>query len=190
MKVKGRGQAKILSSEEIAGLFRLGLKTPRDKALFGICLYCGARIAEACKVLSVDIYEGPTIREWLTLRKESTKGKIATRSIPISSELGVILSGYSSKEIHFFPGHHNGIPHLHPSSADKIFREACQRVGIVGASTHSLRRTCLTRMHRSNIPLRVIQKISGHRSLATLQKYLEVEDRDLEKAVRTVWSYD
>jgi len=33
------------------------------------------------------------------------------------------------------------------------------------------------------IPLRVIQEISGHESLAELQKYLEVSDEQLEQAI-------
>ena len=38
-------------------------------------------------------------------------------------------------------------------------------------------------MHRSGVPLKVIQKISGHKTLSALQKYLEVLDEDLESAI-------
>ncbi|WP_292788993.1 integrase [uncultured Nostoc sp.] len=41
-------------------------------------------------------------------------------------------------------------------------------------------------MHRSRVPLKVIQKIYGHRTLSALQKYLEVLDEDLESAVSTL----
>ncbi len=54
------------------------------------------------------------------------------------------------------------------------------------ASTHSFRRTCLTQMHCSGVPLKVIQKISGHKTLSALQKYLEVLDEDLESAISTL----
>jgi integrase/recombinase XerD len=37
-----------------------------------------------------------------------------------------------------------------------------------------------------NQDLSVIQQISGHRTLAALQKYLEVLDEDLETAVDTL----
>ena len=70
--------------------------------------------------------------------------------------------------------------HIHPDSADKILRAAFIELGIEGASTHSFRRTCLTQMHRSGVPLKVIQKIFGHKTLSALQKYLEVLDEEME----------
>lgn len=85
--------------------------------------------------------------------------------------------------MYLFPGRH-GLGHIHPDSSDKILRAAFIELGIEGASTHSFRLTSLTQMHRSGVPLKVIQKISGHKTLSALQKYLEVLDEDLESAIR------
>lgn len=74
----------------------------------------------------------------------------------------------------------------HKASADRILREACERVGIEGVSTHSFRRTALTRMSDSGIPLRHIQSISGHRTLAALERYLGVTDQQKENAIATL----
>jgi integrase/recombinase XerD len=38
-------------------------------------------------------------------------------------------------------------------------------------------------MSNLGTPLRVIQEISGHESLAELQEYLEVSDEQLEQAI-------
>jgi len=38
-------------------------------------------------------------------------------------------------------------------------------------------------MHRAGIPLGVLQKISGHRNLQALQKYLEVSEEQVEVAI-------
>jgi integrase/recombinase XerD len=38
-------------------------------------------------------------------------------------------------------------------------------------------------MSSAGIPLRVIQEISGHRSLQALQRYLEVSELQLEGAI-------
>ena len=46
-----------------------------------------------------------------------------------------------------------------------------------------MRRTALTVMHCAGIPLGVLQKISGHRSLQALQKYLEVSEEQVEVAI-------
>jgi integrase/recombinase XerD len=70
--------------------------------------------------------------------------------------------------------------------ADKILKAACDRVGLVGASTHSFRRTALTMMFSAGIPLRVIQEISGHNDLGTLQRYLEVTPEQRRNAVAVI----
>jgi integrase len=51
-----------------------------------------------------------------------------------------------------------------------------RRVGLIGVSSHSFRRTALTQMSNNGTPLRVIQEVSGHRNLEQLQVYIEVRD--------------
>ncbi len=70
--------------------------------------------------------------------------------------------------------------------ADKILKDACKRVGVEGVSTHSFRRTTLTMMSSAGIPLRVIQEISGHNDLGTLQRYLEVSLEQRRNAVAAI----
>jgi len=186
MKIDRHDQAKILSPDEIKSLFESGLKTARDRALFGVCLYTGARIAEACSLHTKDVYSiDGSIRPRVTIRRGNTKGKSSTRSIPVGGELRVLLSNYSSQKVYLFPGRH-GRGHIHPDSADKILRAAFLELRIERASTHSFRRTCLTQMHKRGVPLKVIQKISGHKTLSALQKYLEVLDEDLDEAIATL----
>jgi integrase/recombinase XerD len=57
MKIDRHGQAKILTQSEIQVLFHQGLQTDRDRALFGICLYCCCRINEACTLSVNDVYD-------------------------------------------------------------------------------------------------------------------------------------
>jgi integrase len=45
------GQAKVLTHDEIAQLFA-AMDSPRDRALFGIMLYCGLRVSEAIALRS------------------------------------------------------------------------------------------------------------------------------------------
>lgn len=186
MKINRHDQAKVLSPVELTQLFSVGLKLPRDRALFGICLYTGTRISEACSLHTLDAYGlSGEVRPRITIRRNTTKGKTETRSVPVNPELAILLSKYSSTMNYLFPGRH-GVRHIRSDSADKILRAAFIELGIEGASTHSFRRTCLTQMHRSGVPLKVIQKISGHRTLSALQVYLEVLDGDLEAAIATL----
>jgi integrase/recombinase XerD len=78
MKIDRHDQAKILSSDELNRLFTTGLKTARDRALFGICLYTGTRIAEACSLHTKDVYsQDGSIRPRITIRKNTTNSDLA-----------------------------------------------------------------------------------------------------------------
>lgn len=179
MKCDRNGQAKILTDSEITAIF--SLFSERDRAVFAICLYCGCRISEALSIRFSDIAGGV-----ITLRKANTKGKRGTRSLPISPRLETILNDYidsiASPSEFLFPGRFGTKP-LTTAYADLTLRQACLTLGIKGVSTHSFRRTALTRMHIAGVPLRTIQKISGHSSLAALSVYLEVTDENIRDAV-------
>ncbi len=185
MKIDRHGKAKIVSQAEIQLLFNQGLQTSRDRALFGICLYCCCRINEACTLSVNDVYDrSGRVRTELIIRKGNTKGKLATRAIPVIEDLRVLLNAYQSRveRGYLFPGRH-GRGHINSDSAARILREAFQRVGIEGGSTHSFRRTGLTLLSNAGIPLRIIQEISGHRNLEQLQRYLEVKPEQVRGAM-------
>src|SRR6476469_7823364 len=137
MKIDRHGRAKILTQSEIQLLFSAGLESPRDRALFGIRLYTACRIAEACSMLTLDVYNAAgVVRPELIIRKRNTKGKLATRTIPVLDDLRSRLNTYRPLAgSHFlFPGRY-GRGHIHPDTAARFFKEACERVGIEGAST-------------------------------------------------------
>jgi integrase/recombinase XerD len=181
MKVSGNGQAKVLSQEELRLLFEEGLVSPRDRALFGICLFTGCRVSEALALQTTDI-KGGTI----TFRKATTKGKLKTRLVDVQPGLAALLDAYQPKRPgNLFPGKVPG-QGMTRFAADKILKRACDRVGFVGVSTHSFRRTALTQMSSAGIPLRHIQEISGHHDLGTLQRYLEVSPAQRRAAVSVI----
>ena len=190
MKIDRHGRAKILPPEEIQLLFNSGftLNPPRDRALFGVCLYTACRINEACTLRLTDVYNRKgDLRDEIIIRKENTKGKLATRCIPVIEDLRVLLTNYypSPRTWFLFPGR-RGVGHIHPDSAARILRDACNLLDIEGVSTHSFRRTALTQMSNACIPLRVIQEVSGHRTLDELQKYLEVTPAQVRGAVSSL----
>jgi integrase/recombinase XerD len=177
MKINRHGRAKVLTQSEIQLIFSDGLDNDRDRALFGVCLFSACRIRECCTLLTQDIYTPKgNVRPRLIIRKSNTKGKLATRSIPVIEDLRRLLVEYYplAGDDYLFPGRSDG--HISEDSAARILREACKQAGIIGVSTHSFRRTALTQMSNAGIPLRVIQEISGHRNLEQLQRYLEVTD--------------
>ncbi len=190
LKINRHGRAKILTAEEIQLLFSDGftLNPLRDRTLFAVCLYTACRISECVTLRTADVYDDRgRVRPVLIIRKGNTKGKLATRTIPVLEDLKARLYKYSSTPLDefLFPGRH-GKKHIHRDAAGWILREACKRVGIEGVSTHSFRRTALTQMSNAGIPLRIIQEVSGHRTLDELYKYLEVRDDQVKGAVSTL----
>lgn len=188
MKIDRHGKAKILTQAEIQRLFAEGLTNARDRAVCALMLYTGCRVNEAVTLKITDVYDKRgRIRPELIIRKGNTKGKLATRTIPILDDLRYFLEQYkprASQEEFLFPGRWRG--HLHPDYASIIFREGCTKADVEGASTHSLRRAALTQMSNAGIPLRIIQEISGHRNLEQLQIYLEVETSQVQGAIATL----
>lgn len=181
MKVSGNGQGKILTPDELRLLFTDGLTTPRDRALFGICLFTGCRVSEALALQTTDIKV-----QTITFRKSTTKGKLKTRVLDIQTGLAELLADYQPKSGALFPGLRGVTERMTRFTADKVLRNACNRVGLVGVSTHSFRRTALTMMSSAGVPLRHIQEISGHNDLGTLQRYLEVTPEQRKKAVSVI----
>jgi integrase/recombinase XerD len=181
MKVAGNGQGKILTPEELRRLFTEGFTKERDRALFGICLFTGCRVSEALALQTTDIKGGT-----LTFRKSTTKGKLKTRVVDIQPGLAQLLAEYPTSPGALFPGMRGRSLTLTRFMADKILKAACDRIGLVGISTHSFRRTALTMMSSAGIPLRVIQEISGHNDLGTLQRYLEVSPEQKKRAVAVI----
>ncbi len=185
MKIDRHGKARCLSAAEIQLLFDSGLQTLAHRCLFGICLYTAARINEACTLRRADVFDkSRLVRPELMIRKSNSKGKLATRCVPVSEDLRALLTEYNppSNQWFLFPGRH-GKGHIRPDSASRILREAMNRIGLEGASTHSFRRTALTTMNNSGIPLRIIQAVSGHRSLEVLEEYLAVGDEQVRGAI-------
>jgi integrase/recombinase XerD len=113
--------------------------------------------------------------------------------IPINNPLQGLLEAYLREykpKSFLFPGSHNAKTpkQMTRGAADLILKDACKELGLLGVSTHSFRRTALTQMHNAGVPLRVIQMMSGHSSLETLQRYLEVTDEQIVQAVKTIGS--
>lgn len=286
MKIKGCGQAKIFSPQERELLLSKGFLCQRDRTLNELCYYLACRSSEARQLLRSDVFNlDGSVKDNIVLRKEITKGKQATRSIPTHPKLQKSLEAYvqdsyellsiknavgewdhqsldrgsnitsdgqlvcpkcSNIELatsgrsrgkrifrckncsyrfqertafldrpdlkeavirlgiqnsycygflflnpdnpHLFPGF-GGRGCLARTTGKDIFTNACARVDIVGAGTHSWRRTALTEMSRAGVPLRVLQEISGHHRLKNLQRYLEVSKDQVQAAIQKVPSF-
>jgi integrase/recombinase XerD len=58
-----------------------------------------------------------------------------------------------------------------------------KRAGVAGASSHSMRRSFITTLASKGIGVRVLASLAGHRSISVTQRYIDVNDDMLRRAV-------
>ena len=174
-KCDRNGQAAIWTDDQVEEV--LSDLSPSMRALFSICRYTGCRVSEARQLQAADVAGG-----YVVFRKRTTKGQ-QTRQVAMSPKLTAVLASVELPTSgYLFPGRTGGKP-VTRQACDLALRTACDRCGLKGYSTHSFRRTALTRLSNAGVPLRVVQEISGHRSLQELQRYLEVQPEQVESAI-------
>jgi integrase/recombinase XerD len=116
----------------------------------------------------------------------------ATRDVPVSRSLAQELKAYRScLEAQYrkigvqmlpgdwlFPSLVAPGQHLTFRAADRALRRALKRCDLhrEGFSTHSTRRGSITEMANAGLAVPVIRSITGHRSLASLGKYIDVSE--------------
>ncbi|NJL71511.1 MAG: site-specific integrase [Candidatus Competibacteraceae bacterium] len=172
------------------------LKSPRDKLLFATGLYTGLRISEIIGIKQEHVYTASGgIRNILKITRLKKKNTVYS-NIPIHPKLREQLQSYKKNLDHLdelgtpspwlFPSTDDSEEHIKRVRAHNILNEAFEAIGIDGASSHSMRRTCLTNMSRAGIPLRTIQEISGHSNLSQLQEYLAVDPADSHRAIMSL----
>jgi integrase/recombinase XerD len=169
-KVDRFGQAKIFTDEELGELFESGFKTQRDRALFAICLFTGCRISEALQLTA------ETVGQFITFTRDTRKGKTGTQQVEIVPQLRSILNEWADMPTtgYIFRARRGGKkPYMSRAAADLILRAACEAVGIEGASTHSFRRTYITKLRSKGYSPAQIQKRTGHKRRENLMHYFD-----------------
>jgi len=188
MKKDRKGRAKVLTSDQVDQVIKF-LPSALHKTIALTLRISGARISEVIQLRWEDLD-----KEELQFPREITKKQLDTREIPIEedyynqmmiwkSEWAALKGRQPSKKDYIFPGRFNG-SHITSRSFMYAHEEALERAEISKATTHSYRRTQLTELHKKGVPLKVVQSLSGHRSLDTLSRYLEVSDDMKRKAIK------
>ena len=186
MKNNRFGQAKVLDTQELDLVIKY-LKTENQKVLASTLRNTGARVGEVVQLRWRDIG-----KEQILFPASIVKRKLASREIFINEDFHKQLMDWSrywtiykgrkpTPEDFLFYGRKEGTHQTTRSFMDALDK-ALERAKIIGASSHSFRRTQLTQLHRKQVPLNVIKSISGHQSLNTLSLYLQVDDREKREA--------
>ena len=186
MKNNRFGQAKVLDTNEL-DLITDYLKTLNQQFVAKTLRNTGARIGEVVQLRWRDIGEDQILFP-ATITKRKLKSREVFISLPFRNDLQqwkhywTIYKGRKpTPEDYVFYGRKEG-SHLSTRAFMLALDKALERAKIIGASSHSFRRTQLTQLHRKQVPLNVIKSISGHQSLNTLSLYLQVDDNEKKQA--------
>lgn len=154
----------------------------RDRVVLSLLLGAGLRRAEAANIMFDDIKQQGN-RTVLQVKGKGAKDRV----IPISDNLARILENWRKMagdgHICRSVGMNREIgTQLSTVQIFRIVRQSGQRIGKPDLAAHDLRRTYAQLGYEADIPITQISKLLGHTSVATTQKYLNL-DLDLETTV-------
>jgi integrase len=187
-------QAKVLSKDDLQDLlvYASATRNPiRNRVIVLLSAKAGLRAGEIAN-LTWDMVVEPngTIGTVLELRDHAAK-KRSGRLIPLHKDLRDALASWR--------GVTNGAgpvvlsergDAMAPLSIVVWFARAYRAVGLEGCSSHSGRRTFITRaarlVHKAGGSLRDVQLLAGHRSIQTTQRYIDGDTDAQRKLVSLI----
>ena len=174
-------QAKILSVDALNSLLAYASSTRhpvRNTAIVLLSVKAGLRAGEIANltwpmVLNADGELGATI----ALHDKAAK-KGSGRTIPMHPQLATALHALASQSYsdgYVITSERGG--QMTALSIVIWFRRAFAKIGLKGCSSHSGRRTFITRaarlVHKAGGSLRDVQLLAGHASIQTTQRYID-----------------
>lgn len=184
---------EIPTDDQVTEILRLAC--PTQRRAFGLMAFAGLRPNEVRALLRRDMKlrrDGDqavggflSIREGLSFGETHTP-KTGVREVPIARRLAVLLGdvekgprdGHLAVTVEGEPWGQYGL--------DRAFERVRDRAGLAGWSVYSLRHYAITSWLRKGVPVHVVQKMAGHKNLATTQHYVHFLKGDLEEAARRI----
>lgn len=162
---------QILSREEVMRIIDAAAN-PRHRAVLLTIYAAGLRLSEACRLRVSDIDS-----ERMTLRIEQAKGakdRYALLSPKLLKELRVYWAAYRPQDW-LFPSTRDPQRRLADITVQRIFYRARDRAGITKrCGIHGLRHAFATHMLEGGVNVHTIQRLMGHRDLATTTRYFHL----------------
>ncbi len=170
----------------------------RDLAVVVTFITCGLRLSELLD-LTIRSIDGPAGDRVIGVRGKGRK----ERTVPLEPEVEQIIANYLETRLLRFPGRiaadaplfvansgegmrRGGLQYL----IEKLYQEAGIRTRVpAGALVHALRHTFATSLARNGATGTELQRLLGHESLATTQRYVDTTAREVRQAARSNDAY-
>ena len=188
-------QAKTLNQQELRKVLdyiSTRKHAARNRAMLMTTFLSGMRVGEVSSLRIKDVIDAEgNVRNEIRLTPEMTKGDSA-RIVFVNERLRKELDQYlrihksinpDSKLFYSQKKTSNG---FNANTLTQHFHFLYKRAGLDGASSHSGRRTFITNLASKGVGVRVLMNLAGHKSIATTQDYIDINDNMLRSAVELV----
>lgn len=189
------GQAKTFTEAELKRLLSFIGTQPhaaRNRAMVLMTFWAGLRVGELAQLHYGDAFDAQhQPRAEIRLDPAITKGRHA-RTVFVAQKLRAELKRYAQAHPTRDPSHCLFPTQKHPqrgftpNTCAQHFLTLYRRAGIENASSHSGRRTFITHLANKGVSVRVLASLAGHRSIATTQRYIDVNDDMKRRAVELI----
>lgn len=164
----------------------------RNRLMWLITIQAGLRVSELCDLKIGDVRNADgTVKSEIYLSGERVKHNHA-RTVYVSSRLQQEIANYIAArnwlfdEQPLFSTNRGSRCSFSANTMTQHFYWLYKNAGVSGASSHSGRKTFLTSLASQGISVFVLASLAGHKSIATTQKYVTVNDDMKRKAVELV----
>ena len=188
-------QAKTLTKAELKRLFDVTRScsryAERDLTMLQLTHYCGMRVGEVAALRLADVVdENYRVRTEIVLDAERTKSKRARRIFlpklmqqQLQQYVDLICTSSTTAGYLFSTQKQS---HFTANTAAQHLQRLYAQAAIVGATSHSGRRTYLTELAAKGVSVRVLAEMAGHASIQTTQRYIDVNDDMMRSAAELI----
>ena len=159
----------------------------RDETIILTSFYAGLRAKEIAALTVGNVFdEEGNVRSQFILSAAQSKGG-QTRTVYLNQRFRKALLEYSAciritdPQRPLFASQKGG--HFSANTMCQLFLDIYKAVGLKDASSHSGRRTYITRLANKGVGVRLLAELAGHSHISTTQRYIDVNAEQLSKAV-------
>ena len=159
----------------------------RDQTIVMASFYAGLRAKEIAALTVGDVFDDAgAVREQFILSAAQSKGG-QRRTVYVNQRLRKAFAEYgdtiklNDPQRPLFASQKGGA--FSANTMCQLFLDIYKAVGLKDASSHSGRRTYITRLANKGVGVRLLAALAGHSHISTTQRYIDVNAEQLTAAV-------
>ena len=197
-------QARVLTEKELRKVLNFCNTQPhatRNRTMLLCTHMAGMRVGEVAALTVSDVLAmDGTVKEEIALSAQQTKGNRA-RTVLVPKKLRDELTSYlqqrygltnllavtqTDTQRALFPTQKNPKRGFTANTLCQLFHKIYKDSQMYGATSHSGRRTFITKLADKGVGVRVLMVLAGHKSIATTQRYIELNPTIMKAAVELI----